>query len=121
MNTLEIFRIENPDTNHGMWYDGDGNYNPFIFNLTEGVSRDLPMEHHIRYGFGGTRWFSGCQDVELMRHWFSKKDIEELLSSGYKLYKFESTEFVVEEFQVLFTRTGIITRTEIPSSTIWSD
>lgn len=117
---MNIFRIENPDTNNGMWYDGEGNYSPFIETLSDGKSASLPMGWEARYGQGGRRWFSGCHSVELMRHWFSDQDARELLEAGYGLYKFESDEFIVEEFQVIFTREGIVSTEEISLADIWS-
>ena len=30
MKTITIYRIENPETHHGMWYDANGQYDPVI-------------------------------------------------------------------------------------------
>lgn len=109
----EIFRIENQDTMNGMWYNDKGEYDPFIKTLTEGISADLPMEPHERYGQFDRRWFSGCVDFDLLKHWFSKRDIFELNEAGYKLYKFQSQEFQHEEFQTIFTREGILSQVEV--------
>ena len=114
-----IYRIEHLETEHGMWYTSEGKLEPFIFTLTEGKSRDLPMEWDERYGKDGFRWYSGCGVRELMKHWFSKKDAEELLESGYSMYRLESTQYVHEEFQTVFTREGIVNRTEIPLWEVW--
>lgn len=116
---MKIYRIENEETYHGMWYQLDGTYNPFIFNLTEGKSRNLPMGYHERYSKGGLKWFSGCGDKETMQHWFSNKDAVELFQCGYRLYEFESEQFVVEENQILFTREGVNLKREIPLNTLW--
>lgn len=110
----EIFRIENQETMHGMWYNEKGEYDPFIFNLTEGISADLPMGYHERYGQDAARWFSGCVDFEQMKHWFSERDIRELDAAGYHLYKFEAKQFQHEEFQTIFTREGIVQQTLLP-------
>lgn len=109
----EIFRIENPDTMNGMWYNEKGEYDPFIFNLTEGVSAHLPMEPHERYGNNGQRWFSGCGDFQQLQYWFSNRDVIELGEAGYRLFRFESREFVNEEFQTIFTRRGIVSQVEL--------
>lgn len=117
---LDIFRLENPDTMAGMWYRIDGTFDPFIFKLTEGVSRDLPMEPHERYGQFGRRWFSGCVDSASLNAWFSTNDARELCENGYKLYKFKATEYQIEEHQVIFTREGLVGQDEIPLSTIFN-
>lgn len=116
---LVIYRMENPETNHGMWYRGDGQFDPFIKKLTEGISADLPMEWHRRYGAEGFRWFSGCTSVADMNRWFSPRDAAELQYNGYQLFKFTSRKFVHEEHQVLFTREGIIHREAIPLGEVW--
>lgn len=117
---IKIYRIENPGTMHGMWYELDGTYNPFIKTLTEGKSKDLPMDYHERYAQGGLKWFSGCPSKELMQHWFSPLDAWELYQAGYRLYQFTSTQYIVEEYQVIFTREGIIDQLEIPLEQIWN-
>lgn len=107
----EIFRIENPMTMRGMWYNEHGQYDPFIKTLSEGISADLPMDYHERYGQSDRRWFSGCKDFEQLKHWFSARDIHELHDAGYQLFKFQSIEFKNEEFQTIFTRSGIMSQT----------
>ena len=116
---LKIWRIENPDTMHGMWYKLDGTYAPFIMTLTEGISKDLPMEFHERYSFGGRKWFSAGKSKANMNQWFSPRDALELSAAGYKLYEFVAGEFRVEEHQVLFTREGVIRSEEIPLDFLW--
>lgn len=117
--SISIYRIENPQTMHGMWYDGEGNYNPFIFNLTEGISRDLPMDPHARYGSDGMRWYSAGKTRENMNEWFSPTDAVELQQAGYVLYEFTVSQYRMEEHQVLFTRQGIELQKEIPLSAVW--
>lgn len=116
---IRIFRIENPETMCGMWYDRDGNPRPLIKTLTEGISAHLPMEPHPRYGKNGRRWYSGCADFSSMRQWFSDRDALELHERGYRLFSFESVEYEVEENQVLFTREGVLRQEELKMSTIF--
>jgi hypothetical protein len=116
---VKIYRIENEVTNHGMWYRIDGTLDPFIHKLTDGKSKNLPMEFHERYSKGGRKWFSGCGSKEMMQHWFSNLDAFELLQNGYRLFEFESNQFIDEGNQVLFTREGIVKKQEIPLQTIW--
>lgn len=117
---MKIYRIENEETNYGMWYRIDGTYDPFILTLTDGKSKDIPMDYHKRYSKDGLKWFSGCSNVEDMNRWFSVQDAVELFENGYRLYEFEVNQYVVEEFQVLFTRESITNKKEIPLDTIWN-
>lgn len=113
MNIQTIYRIENQLTNHGMWYNNDGQYDPFILTLTEGKSTHLPMEFDARYGNNNVRWYSGCLSLELLSTWFSVKDVLELHEAGYKLYEFTAREYINEQFQTLFTRRGILEQKEL--------
>lgn len=115
-----IYRIENEETEHGMWYREDGTYDPFILRLTEGKSKDLPMGFDPNRFTGGYKWFSSCSNLDDMRHWFSDLDALELFKNGYKLFQFEAGQTIVLPHEVMFTREGLISKTEIPLDTIWN-
>ena len=114
-----VWRLENPETEAGMWYNKHGELDPFIMTLTEGISKDLPMEKHERYGANGKRWYSGCHSLKLMERWFSLMDVFELINAGYHLMRFEVSEFVVEENQTIFTREGIVSKEILDIETVW--
>ena len=117
--TTKIYRIENHKTMHGMWYDKDGNFNPFIQNLTDGVSKNLPMGHCDDHRRLGKVWYSGCENIEDLKSWFSAQDALELEQAGYLLFIFEVTETYRKENETLFTRESIVAETVIPLSTVW--
>lgn len=115
-----IYRIENQKTNNGMWYDEHGNYAPRILNLTEGIYRDLPMHYNADHRKDGKKWSSAGRSVAEMNLWFSPRDAYELMQDGYGLYEFEVAEFQVKEFEILFTREGIIKQREISLESVWN-
>jgi hypothetical protein len=117
---MKIYRIENEETNHGMWYRLDGTFDPFILRLTDGRSKDLPMGFNDRYYQDGFRWQSGAGSIAEMQFWFSELDALELFKNDYKLFEFESNQFNVVEHEVMFTREGILTKQEIPLDTVWN-
>lgn len=120
METMKtIYRIENEETEAGMWYRSGAIYDPFIKTLKDGKSADLPMGYHERYSKDGLAWFSGTVNREQMQSWFSVQDAMELHANGYKLFEFVSNQYIEEEYQVIFTREGIITKKEIPLSVLW--
>lgn len=116
---ITIYRIENEDTEAGMWYRSDASYDPFIKTLTDGKSADLPMGYHERYSQEGRAWYSGTVNREQMQTWFSTQDAIELHDNGYKLFEFVSTQYIEEEYQVIFTREGILSKKEIQLSVLW--
>lgn len=117
---MKIFRIENENTMHGMWYRLDGTFDPFINRLTEGKSKALPMGFNELFYKENLKWFSGCGSKEQMQHWFSDLDAFELFHNGYKLFEFESRQYSKEEHEVMFTREGVLSKREIPLETIWN-
>jgi hypothetical protein len=119
-NNMKIYRIENQETYHGMWYRLDGTFDPFIKKLSNAQCKDLPMDFHERYYKDRLKWFSGADNVKDLKYWFNAQDAFELQQNGYKLYQFESKQFIKEENQTLFTREGILSQQEIPLETIWN-
>lgn len=115
-----IYRIENKEKRNGMWYSEKGTYDPFIMKLTEGKSRELPMEYDTRYTKGGLNWYSGCHSIALLQQWFSKLDVQEMLQADYGLYKIKAKQFDVEDDQILFTQEGIAYRKEIGLADIFA-
>lgn len=115
-----IYRMEHGITRDGMWYDHKGNYVPLIMTLTEGKSKHLPMDLDDRYGYNGRRWVSGCSDLDIFKHWFTLRDAKELVEKGCVLREFECTEYIVEEYQTLFTREGVISEREMTLDDVWN-
>lgn len=118
---MKIYRIEHRDTRDGMWYNYDGTYNGFIFNLTEGKARNFPMDYHSRYSKENLNWISGVKDKEQLLEWFSLLDIKELLENGYGLFGFMCDKYIIEESQVLFPRESVYLRKEISIQTLYID
>ena len=83
-NTAVIYRVENPDTMAGLWYDGNGKFTEFVRTLDDGQCRDLPMPHDPALAGG---WFSACDNLADMSHWFSAADLVQLEGLGYGLYE----------------------------------
>lgn len=108
-----IFRVENPATMQGLWYDKDGNFNPFVKKLSEGKCKELPMEFDSLYKEAGYAWFSGCNDFPEMRNWFSLQDLVELGKAGYHLYRFEVAAFKQVPGHVIFTRESILDQAKL--------
>lgn len=79
-----LYRVENPDTMAGLWYDGQGNFTEYVKTLDEGQCRDLPMPYDLSVAGG---WFSACDNLADMANWFSQRDLEQLAVRGYGLYE----------------------------------
>jgi hypothetical protein len=122
MKTKTIYRIENPVTHHGMWYDANGNYDPVIKKLCpNGITKDIPMPFNNEHQKDGYKWYSAGKSIENMHQWFSSEDAQNLLNNGFKLFKFKVTMYQEKDMEILFCREGIIESKEIPLEDVWKD
>lgn len=120
MKTKTIYRIENPTTMHGMWYNKAGEFNPIIHELCpDALAKELPMGYDFRHRKDGKAWYSAGKSIENMNQWFNRKDADDLVANGFVLYEFVVTEWQELEMEVLFTRDGVVRQTEIPIETVW--
>ena len=121
MNAKTVYRIENVEHMHGMWYDASGTFDPIIQGLCpNSLAKDLPMDYNPKHKMNKKDWYSAGKSVENMNYWFSRQDAETLLNNGFKLYKFVVTEFYEMEMECLFTREGVIEQTEIDIDEVWN-
>jgi len=79
-----LYRIENPHSMAGLWYDGEGRFTEYVKTLDHGQCRDLPMP--FEPGLAGG-WFSACREVAQLQSWFSPADLLQLAGRGYGLYE----------------------------------
>lgn len=111
---MKIYRIEHGINEHGMWYNHKGEYNPEVLTLlSDKTLLNLEMSHHQRYQNDGLQWFTGVTDLEGLLSWFSKSDIIGLVENKYKVYIMESTQYVIEPTQVLYTTEGLTSKVEM--------
>ena len=116
------YRVEDQVEQHGLWRNFDGTWNPVFDQLSEGLSRSLPMEDNGLYRQDGKQWFAAAPTKETLKHWFSLNDVLELAELGYKVYEFqlENTR-QVSDFEIIFTRDNIVSQKEIDYKEIWHD
>lgn len=116
------YRVEDQVGKHGLWRNFDGTWNPVFDELSEGLSRNLPMEDSELYRQDGKQWFSAAPSKETLKHWFSLSDVKDLSNLGYKVYEFrlDNTKSV-SECEIIFTRDNILEQKEINYKEIWHD
>lgn len=115
-----VYRVENTDKQYGLWRDFDGTWNPKFHLLRHGKCRDMPMEDNPMYGAEGKRWFASAPTKDLLREWFSLRDLEDLAAYGFKVYELIVTKWKeVSEFETIFPRDAIVRQKEISISEIY--
>ena len=114
------YRVEDQVQKHGLWRNFDGTWNPVFDQLSEGLSRSLPMEDNDLYRQDGKKWFAAAPTKETLKHWFSLNDVLELAELGYRVYEFELRNTKkVSDFEIIFTRDNIVNQKEIDYKEIW--
>lgn len=117
-----LYRIEDPATMDGMWYDRNGNPKKRIHELCpNGIAKDFPMPLNELHQKDGVAWNSAGDSIDQMNIWFTAEDATSLYNNGFKLFSFMvKDEFTQElENEVLFYRGGIVSQEEIPLDVIW--
>lgn len=112
-----IYRVENPSTDIGLWYNKFGEKTDFIKHQIKGAQcADLPMEPDLATYADGGRWYSGCDNIEDMRNWFSVSDLKQFEAAGYGLFKFDVSEYRQANGHAIFLREKALSITEAPIS-----
>lgn len=119
---LKVYRVENEAEEKGLWRKFDGTWQPLFDMLTDGKCKDMPMEDNPIYREGGKRWFASAPSKKALREWFSKRDLEELVSKGFIITEFEVAEYKkVSDFEYIFTRDNIINKCYLEVSDIYPE
>lgn len=111
MSTL--FRVENPETMVGLWYNGFGVKTDFIKTLDGAQCADLPMGFDPQMKDGGD-WFSACDNLPDMRTWFSASDLHQFQQVGYRLYRIEIPTYRFANGHAIFLREQAVEIVEAP-------
>lgn len=86
-----FYRVENPKTQNGLWYDIEGNFTGIIhrdeFNMLQNHKLPMPFNKDIQ------GWLSCVEKIEEIEAWFNKDDMMILRPKGYVLSEYESTDF----------------------------
>lgn len=91
MNKQLFYRVENPATVHGLWYNKDGTYTGRIHTPEFSGLRlkDLPMPFDPTI----VGWVSVTDTEETLKDWFDDNDMNILRPKGFKISVYESDEY----------------------------
>lgn len=94
-----LYRVENPFTRAGLWYNEDGRFTEVVKTLDNYRNADLPMawEEHMAGG-----WHSAVDDLSTLKTWFNVPEMQQLADRGYGIYEFD-----VDSYRIGRSETGI--------------
>ena len=109
-----LYRVENLDTNKGLWYLQDQSSSNVAHDL-DLSGRGLPMDYDER--IANEKWKSAAESLEQLKFWFTHEDLLKLTPLDFKLYEIEC-DIVREnknEFYChpLFQEQGVTSRKEL--------
>lgn len=90
METKSFYRIANHTTYQGLWYDFNGNFTGLIhneLNFCKNSELQMPFDEEL------VGWLSATETLEELYNWFSIEDIKELQNKGWKIYKYEASNY----------------------------
>ncbi|MAX51477.1 MAG: hypothetical protein CMH22_05815 [Methylophaga sp.] len=94
---MDFYRVNNIDTQQGLWYDFKGEFTGLIhnkFNFCK--NRDLKMDFDPEL----VGYISAVDNLEDLYNWFPKEDIYELQKHGFYIHKYQTEDFkFYERFQ----------------------
>lgn len=118
-----LYRVENRETDQGLWYNKWGHHNGFIRQFGDALCHDLPMPFDPEMKLGGN-WLSACDNLGDMSNWFSLNDLKRLHAIGYKLYRLQVPRYKRANGHAVFLRSDVVNAEEAPIQLIckeWSD
>lgn len=90
MENKVFYRVSNVDSEQGLWYDFEGNFTGLIHDKFDFcLNSELPMP----FDPDVVGWLSTTDVFDDLFHWFTKEDITQLETHGYKICVYESTEY----------------------------
>lgn len=93
----KFYRVCNPDTQQGLWYDFEGNFTGLIhneFNFCMNSKLEMDFDQSIK------GWLSATDTFEKIFDWFSLEDILQLQKKGWFIYEYQCNRYrFYEKFQ----------------------
>ena len=90
----KFYRVENPNTQDGLWYDKNGNFTGLIHE----VEFNKLQNHHLKMPFNEVNlgYLCATEDLESLKFWFNDNDLEILKPYGYFITEYESDDYKKE-------------------------
>ena len=85
-----FFRIANPNTLQGLWYDYQGEFTGLIhnqFDFCENSGLQMPFDPQLK------GYLSATESLEQLYQWFPQADILRLQKAGYVIHEYQSDDY----------------------------
>jgi hypothetical protein len=93
----KFYRVCNPETQQGLWYDQSGNFTGLIhneFNFCENSKLEMDFDEEL------VGWLSAVPTLDDLYKWFTVEDIIKLQEQGWFIHEYEAESFwFYEKFQ----------------------
>lgn len=116
LNIKQVVRIE---------HLGRGFFRPVDVKLREHYQcknifakhRDFPIPQwdNINLELNNKYWFCGYKSIDELQSWLSSNNIKWLIKKDFKVILYEVKQFQEGEYQIAFTREGVVSQKDITS------
>jgi hypothetical protein len=110
MNTKPFYRVCNPLTEQGLWYDFQGQFTGLIHDWFK-----FCQNHELRMDYDPEicGYLSAVESLEDLYKWFSVEDIKKLQEHGWAIHEYQASNYkFYERFQhpIICQKTSILTK-----------
>lgn len=116
-----LYRMESTDPNKGLWYNSKGSYVFGIGEIENCESKNMPMGYDERYQQEGKSWYSACTKLEDLTHWYSIENAKDLMSKGFKFFRYLAYEYVEYEKETVFLKESVIDKVEMTFDEVFNE
>lgn len=93
----KFYRVCNPASQQGLWYDFDGTFTGLIhdrFSFCSNSKLAMDFDEEL------VGWLSATETLEDLWKWFTREDVLRLQNHGWYIFEYEATDYkFYEKFQ----------------------
>ena len=85
-----FYRVCNPDSEQGLWYDYKGNFTGLIhdkFDFCANSKLEMPFDDEL------VGWLSAVENIDDLWVWFTKEDVLKLQEHGWFIHEYIVTDY----------------------------
>jgi len=110
MGTITVVRVEKDGV--GIFCNDTIIYTPEVRSIYRRHSEDFPNPMGEGLEFDDD-WFCAYKTVDQFKEWVRTDEMIDLIEQGFRAYMIEVSNFQEGEYQVIYTKDSIVTKTDI--------
>ena len=110
MEAITVVRVEKDGI--GVFHSSYTNSQQPFYRAVVERHREFPTpdEEDLKMGLN---WYCAYKTVDELRSWIKVEELQGFVDIGFRVYMLEVTDYQVGEYQAIFTKDSILTKTDI--------